>query len=115
MCSNVNYQRIEPADAHVLEKYLKPDELNSKLSNGFEDVGQRENWGDLLLCVKSFYVANKIIDCRVSFNSPRNMYWPHGQHENKQMYFYSIKNIFVIEEILIFNLQEIDGYNMKCN
>ena len=40
----LNYsQRIEPADAHVLEKYLKPEELNSKLSNGFEDVGDREN------------------------------------------------------------------------
>ena len=46
-----NYlQRIEPADAHVLEKYLKPEELNSKLSNGFEDVdvGDRENWGDII-------------------------------------------------------------------
>ena len=41
---SLNYlQRIEPADAHVLEKYLKPEELNSKLSNGFEDVGDREN------------------------------------------------------------------------
>merc|ERR1712141_751668 len=37
------YKRIEPADAHVLEKYLKPEELNTKLSNGFGDVGQREN------------------------------------------------------------------------
>ena len=47
----LNYlQRIEPADAHVLEKYLKPEELNSKLSNGFEDVGDRENWGDIFMC-----------------------------------------------------------------
>lgn len=33
---NVFLQRIEPADAHVLEKFLKPEEnhCNSKLTNG---------------------------------------------------------------------------------
>merc|ERR1739848_401571 len=28
------YKRIEPADAHVLEKFLKPSDTSSKLSNG---------------------------------------------------------------------------------
>ena len=31
---NVFLQRIEPADAHVLEKFLKPEENHCKLTNG---------------------------------------------------------------------------------
>ena len=39
-----NFQRIEPADAHVLEKFLKPGAGNAKLANGsLGEVGQREN------------------------------------------------------------------------
>merc|ERR1712173_37315 len=38
------YKRIEPADAHVLEKFLKPGAGNDKLANGsLGEVGQREN------------------------------------------------------------------------
>jgi len=40
------YKRIEPADAHVLEKFLKSDTSVTKLSNGtagLGEVGQREN------------------------------------------------------------------------
>ena len=38
------FQRIEPADAHVLEKFLKPGAGNAKLANGsLGEVGQREN------------------------------------------------------------------------
>merc|ERR1719432_726221 len=39
------YKRIEPADAHVLEKFLKEDQQadHSKISNGVGEVGQREN------------------------------------------------------------------------
>ena len=37
------YKRIEPADAHVLEKFLKGDEGSdhSKVSNGLGEVGGR--------------------------------------------------------------------------
>merc|ERR1712173_416346 len=37
------YKRIEPADAHVLEKFLKEDQQtdHSKISNGVGEVGQR--------------------------------------------------------------------------
>ena len=35
------YKRIEPADAHVLEKFLKEDQQtdHSKISNGVGEVG----------------------------------------------------------------------------
>merc|ERR1712212_383311 len=37
------YKKIEPADAHVLEKLLKPGAGNAKLANGsLGEVGQRE-------------------------------------------------------------------------
>ena len=40
----LDLQRIEPADAHVLEKFLKPGASNAKLANGsIGEVGQREN------------------------------------------------------------------------
>ena len=34
------YKRIEPADAHVLEKFLKPEAEHSKISNGVGEVSE---------------------------------------------------------------------------
>lgn len=35
------YKRIEPADAHVLEKFLKPEAEHSKISNGVGEVSEK--------------------------------------------------------------------------
>ena len=44
----IYFQRIEPADAHVLEKFLKADEVmnHSKLTNGtlIESEQWQEQW-----------------------------------------------------------------------
>ena len=39
------YKRIEPADAHVLEKFLKPEAEHSKISNGVGEVSEEVEKG----------------------------------------------------------------------
>lgn len=45
------YKRIEPADAHVLEKFLKEDQQtdHSKISNGVGEVGIYQAYDTFLL------------------------------------------------------------------